>query len=294
MITSEAYPYTPHWVGGPKAYVYAKLNWDTSMDTQESIAEWSSLAVGDLAKEDLLGYYNFWQDYWENKLPNSTKEHTMHGWPKTTWFKRFLTVNDYMYFQSNDYLDEMTLNDLSYLEGKIINVVKKADSTTHRQRAEFICNSWKKIKSDIYSRVSANGGDSGAGNGLNCSSIQQASCSEGYFGFCTTQSTCTTANGNWCNNQCQSNSCTGGTVIRADVNQDSEITTTDALLVLRKSTDYLLTSLEEMGWHTSITTGDVNCDGEVRLNDAVLLLKKAVGGYSQEDLEELGWCENNE
>ena len=73
------------------------------------------------------------------------------------------------------------------------------------------------------------------------------------------------------------------TDIRADVNQDSSINTTDALLTLRKSIGLNMSST---GWKDSDTTGDVNCDNRTTTSDAVLILRYSLGF----NMSETEWC----
>ena len=74
------------------------------------------------------------------------------------------------------------------------------------------------------------------------------------------------------------------TVIRADVNQDSQINTTDAQLTLRNSLGLDMTSTN---WQTSSTTGDVNCDLTSNSTDAMLIIRHSLGL----SMVGSGWCE---
>lgn len=74
------------------------------------------------------------------------------------------------------------------------------------------------------------------------------------------------------------------TVIRANVNQDSNINSSDALLILRKALNRSMTSTD---WQSSATTGDVNCDGSVNTVDALLSLRYSLGM----NMSGSGWCE---
>ncbi len=73
------------------------------------------------------------------------------------------------------------------------------------------------------------------------------------------------------------------TSIRADVNQDNQINTTDAMLTLRNS---LGLDMSQTNWQISTTTGDVNCDGNSNSTDAMLILRKSLGL----DMSGTGWC----
>ena len=72
--------------------------------------------------------------------------------------------------------------------------------------------------------------------------------------------------------------------IRADVDNNSTINTTDAMLTLRNS---LGLSMSGTNWFSSTTTGDVNCDGNSNSTDAMLILRHSLGL----DMSGTGWCE---
>ncbi len=73
-------------------------------------------------------------------------------------------------------------------------------------------------------------------------------------------------------------------IIRADVNQDFSINTTDAMLTLRNS---LGLSMTGTAWQSSATTGDVNCDDNSNSSDAMLVLRYSLGL----DMSGTDWCE---
>lgn len=75
-------------------------------------------------------------------------------------------------------------------------------------------------------------------------------------------------------------------IIRADVNQDSSINTTDAMLTLRNS---LGLDMSGTNWKSSDTTGDVNCDNNSNSTDAMLILRYSVGL----SMSGTGWCEGS-
>jgi hypothetical protein len=72
--------------------------------------------------------------------------------------------------------------------------------------------------------------------------------------------------------------------IRADVDNNSTINTTDAMLTLRNS---LGLSMSGTNWFSSTTTGDVNCDNVSNSTDAMLILRHSLGL----DMTGTGWCE---
>ncbi len=73
-------------------------------------------------------------------------------------------------------------------------------------------------------------------------------------------------------------------IIRANVDNSSSITTSDALLTLRKSVGL---SMDGTAWQASATTGDVNCDSVTNSADALLILRYSVGL----SMGSTAWCE---
>jgi len=78
--------------------------------------------------------------------------------------------------------------------------------------------------------------------------------------------------------------CENYSTIRADVDNNSTINTTDAMLTLRNS---LGLSMSGTNWFSSTTTGDVNCDNVSNSTDAMLILRHSLGL----DMSGTGWCE---
>jgi len=76
----------------------------------------------------------------------------------------------------------------------------------------------------------------------------------------------------------------GTTIIRADVDQNSTVNSTDAMLTLRNS---LGLDMSGTNWVTSATTGDVDCNGVSNSTDAMLLLRYSLGL----SMDSTDWCE---
>ncbi len=74
-----------------------------------------------------------------------------------------------------------------------------------------------------------------------------------------------------------------GTEIRADVDQNSTINSTDAMLTLRNS---LSLDMSSTNWVIGTHTGDVNCDDSSNSTDAMLILRKSL----ELDMTGTGWC----
>ena len=75
----------------------------------------------------------------------------------------------------------------------------------------------------------------------------------------------------------------GSVEIRADVDQNSNINSTDAMLTLRNS---LTLDMSSTDWQASATTGDVNCDDTTNSTDAMLILRQSLGL----SMAGTGWC----
>ncbi len=72
---------------------------------------------------------------------------------------------------------------------------------------------------------------------------------------------------------------------RFDVDNNSNINTTDALLTLRNS---LGLSMASTAWQVSATTGDVDCNGASNSTDALLILRYSLGL----SMTSTAWCES--
>jgi len=112
-----------------------------------------------------------------------------------------------------------------------------------------------------------------------------ATCGAGHSELCTSESSCNYAHGTWCTDHCQNSSSCPETEIRADVDQNSTINSTDAMLTLRNS---LGLDMSGTNWVTGTHTGDVNCDNSSNSTDAMLILRKSLGL----DMSGTGWCGN--
>ncbi len=72
---------------------------------------------------------------------------------------------------------------------------------------------------------------------------------------------------------------------RADVDNNSQINSTDAMLTLRNSVNL---DMSGTNWQSSSITGDADCDGDTDSTDAMLILRDSLGL----DMSTTGWCMN--
>ena len=102
-------------------------------------------------------------------------------------------------------------------------------------------------------------------------------------GLCATSKTITDYIWSALGNNCPSNVCSSANDTRADVDQNSTINSTDAMLTLRNS---LSLDMSSTNWQASATTGDANCDSSSNSTDAMLILRQSLGL----DMTGTGWC----
>lgn len=133
---AEAYP-VPKWTEGPKLYVFLRLLWAPSLDIDATLAEWYRLAVGEQAAPYLAEYYDFWQQFWTERVP------------ETDWFKESAKATCYLHFGKSGYLEALGVGEDERLNGLIENVVARAQSPEQKARAAFIQKGWGSVRAEI-------------------------------------------------------------------------------------------------------------------------------------------------
>jgi Domain of unknown function (DUF4838) len=138
---SEAYP-DDKFTEGPKLYVLFKTLWNPNVDVDKLIKEWCECAVGKEAASYLVKYYDFYEHFWTERIP------------ETGWFKG--STNDtYLFFKSNAYLAAIESDDLNMLQKLLETTVKKAAPGKQKSRAEYILNGFLDIKAKIEEYLKA-------------------------------------------------------------------------------------------------------------------------------------------
>jgi hypothetical protein len=135
---SEAYP-DENFTEGPKLYLLFKVLWNPSVDIDKLIKDWCECAVGKEAAPYLVKYYNFYEEFWTKRIP------------QTAWFNG--TAHDtYLNFRSNAYLQALDISDLNMLQELLEMTVQKAAAGKPKARAEYILNGFleKKTKIEKY------------------------------------------------------------------------------------------------------------------------------------------------
>jgi hypothetical protein len=123
---------SPQWTEGPKMYVVMKLLWDPSADVDQLLKEWYTLAVGKEAAVPLAKYYQFWEEYWMKRVP------------QTDWFKQYVN-RTYFDFDHNGYLDALSENDLAQCRQLMDQVVDLAQTPEQKKRAAFLEKGFEEV-----------------------------------------------------------------------------------------------------------------------------------------------------
>jgi|GEM_PF-2319924 len=124
------------WIEGPKMYVLMKLLWDPTADVDAMLEEWYRLSVGDKAAVPLQKYYQFWEDYWLKRVP------------ETDWFKQY-AKRQYFDFDHLGYLDPLTEDDLTACGKLMDQVVALAETPEQKQRAQFMSKGFDEVRSNV-------------------------------------------------------------------------------------------------------------------------------------------------
>lgn len=125
---------SPQWIEGPKMYVVMKLLWNPSVDVDQLLNEWYTLAVGQKAAVPLAKYYQFWEDYWMQRVP------------KTDWFKQYVG-RTYFDFDHTGYLDPLSEDDLAHCRQLMDQVVALAQTPDQKKRAGFLAKGLQEVLS---------------------------------------------------------------------------------------------------------------------------------------------------
>ena len=111
------------WGEGPKFYLLYKLLWDPSIDVDYVLDEWYERAVGKTAAPDLKAYFAHWEQFWTQRIFQSS-----------FWQPKGYHLN----FRNYDYFDIVTKSDLVQSRQWLESAVAKAQTEPQRQRAKQI------------------------------------------------------------------------------------------------------------------------------------------------------------
>lgn len=122
----------PGWGEGPKAYIQAKLSRDPSLDVDQLLESWATLAVGAAAAVPLIAYYEHWEDFWTTRVTD------------TEWWEASRR-GIYLNIHTSSYLDAVTQADIDLTESLMAQVETLAVTADQQARADVLARS-----ADIY------------------------------------------------------------------------------------------------------------------------------------------------
>lgn len=117
---AEANP-SADWHEGPKFYIAMRLLWNPDADVDALLRDWCEAAVGKEAAPDLVRYFEFWEDFWTQRVP------------QTAWFSDRSKI--YLIFNTRGYLDALTMDDLEQCSTWLASVEARAAAGKQKQRA---------------------------------------------------------------------------------------------------------------------------------------------------------------
>jgi hypothetical protein len=128
----------PSGIDGPKAWVSAKLQWNPNQDTEVLLQQWYERAVGPEAAPYLQQYYEQWEQFWTERIPNSA------------WFQQGKSKT-FLPFTSGSYLDLVTDEDLNAAREMMVAVVLHAGTEAQQTRAAKLFKAFEFVEASIIS-----------------------------------------------------------------------------------------------------------------------------------------------
>ncbi|MBP1990082.1 DUF4838 domain-containing protein [Paenibacillus eucommiae] len=132
----------PNFGEGPKPWVSTKLQWNPDLDVDELVDEWYVRAVGEEAAGDLKLYYDFWEQFWTERIFD------------TSWYKNWAeqeSRHTFMDFLDSSYLRNVTSEDLTYTKSLLESVVNKAQTAQQKKRAQYLLRAFDYYEASVLS-----------------------------------------------------------------------------------------------------------------------------------------------
>jgi hypothetical protein len=137
---AEAYP-TEKWIEGPKLYIFMNLLWDPYQDVDALLDEWYELTVGPDAAPHLKAYYEFWEAFWTERVP------------ETEWFQKSAAHTVYLHFNKDGYFKALKVDDLETLASFMDQMMARAKTDEQKARARFIFDGWQSVRKSMEANV---------------------------------------------------------------------------------------------------------------------------------------------
>lgn len=125
---------------GPKDWLQSKLLWNPNRNIDPLLNDWYVSAVGKAAAPSLKAYYDLWEKYWIEIMPQSS------------WYNRDA---DYMYFRITNYLLDVPQEYITLSDQYFADALRLAEKPIHKTRIEKLHTMWKVYKASIITRQNA-------------------------------------------------------------------------------------------------------------------------------------------
>ena len=124
----------PNFGEGPKMWISAKLQWDSSQNVDKLANEWYQTAVGPAAAPYLQSYYEHWEQFWTERAFESD------------WYfiwKHTVPRSNYLNIYTHDYLTLITEEEMQQNRQLMQQVVDLAQTDEQRKRADFLMGTFE-------------------------------------------------------------------------------------------------------------------------------------------------------
>jgi len=128
----------PNWGEGPKPWIAAKLQWNPNQNVEALLDEWYVRAVGEAAADDLRAYYEYWENFWTQRVPNSE------------WFESWKNAT-YLDFADPGYMNLVTPQDMAYSRSLLETVWAQADTASRKARANLLLRAFEYYEASALS-----------------------------------------------------------------------------------------------------------------------------------------------
>ncbi|MBP1994060.1 DUF4838 domain-containing protein [Paenibacillus eucommiae] len=128
----------PNWGEGPKAWLMTKLLWNPDQDIDVLLDDWYTRAVGAEAAPYLQAYYEHWNDFWENRIK------------ETSWFNGRKNTT-YLNFSSASYLSIVGEEEIRQSRLWLETALDKAVTAKEKSRAALLLRAFEYYEASAIS-----------------------------------------------------------------------------------------------------------------------------------------------
>ncbi|MDF2657658.1 MAG: hypothetical protein K0Q94_449 [Paenibacillus sp.] len=127
---------------GPKLWLAAKLLWNPDADVDALLQEWYERAVGPEAAPYLAAYYDHWERFWTERVP------------ETTWFRNWYAMkphSNYMHLHITSYLQAVTDEDMEKSREWLEQMTARTQTAAQRKRSRMIMKQFEYYEACVFS-----------------------------------------------------------------------------------------------------------------------------------------------